>query len=212
MKTKTDKDSLEITLETTHLGSGEALIGYSYRISASGSKIAHSDELQKAGRCAAGCAASPQRPGCSRTSRKRQYTISEGSTTAFSSDVMSLSRVSKIVVQFSPLSPDGRSVREFLVRISSGKAAASNPDCEVLTRIMRKGQPFCRIEYKDGRTDHFETADMKAEEIFERMKQAAEEMETQETMKKAGLDTAALTSEWGGSSSFAGKIQKIPTS
>lgn len=129
----------------------------------------------------------------------------------FFSNVMSLSRVSKIVVQFSPLSRDGRSVREFLVRISSGKAAASNPDCEVLTRVVKKGQPFCRIEYKDGRTDQFETAQMKAEDIFERMKRAAEEMETQETMKKAGLDTVALTSEWGGSNSSAGKIQRVPT-
>eukprot|EP00884_Botryococcus_braunii_P005913 jgi/Botrbrau1/15322/Bobra.0319s0008.1 len=122
---------------------------------------------------------------------------------------MPLSRVAKIVIQFSPLSPEGRSVREFLNRISAGTAAASNPDCEILTRVRVKGQAFCRIEYKNGQSDQFETARLKAEDIFERMKHAAVEMETKEIMKKAGMDSSGLTSHWGGVKSFAGKAQRI---
>lgn len=123
--------------------------------------------------------------------------------------IMPLSRVAKIVVQFSPLSPGGRSVREFLNRITTRKAAASNPDCEVLTRVRVKGDAFCRIEYKNGLSDEFETAKLKAEDIFERMKHAAEEMDTKEVMKKAGLDTSGLRSQWSGVKSFAGKAQRV---
>jgi 39S ribosomal protein L53/MRP-L53 len=121
---------------------------------------------------------------------------------------MPLSRVAKITVQFSPLSPKGRSVREFLNRIATGKAAASNPDCEILTRVRVKGEPYCRIQFKNGLSDQFETSAMKADDIFERMKHASADMETMETMKKAGLGASGLSSEWGRGKTFAGKAQR----
>ena len=50
-----------------------------------------------------------------------------------------LKQLQRVLVQFSPWSGEGRSAREFLSRLQSPKAQASNPDCKIETRIRVKG-------------------------------------------------------------------------
>lgn len=48
---------------------------------------------------------------------------------------MHLKQISRIVVRFSPWTGEARSAREFLARVTSAPARASNPDCKVDTKI-----------------------------------------------------------------------------
>lgn len=48
---------------------------------------------------------------------------------------MQLKQISRVLVQFSPWQGSGRSAREFLARVTSKPAAASNPDCKVESRV-----------------------------------------------------------------------------
>lgn len=52
---------------------------------------------------------------------------------------MVLKQLSRVVVQFSPWSRDGKSAREFLSRIQAVKAQASNPDCKIVPRMRVEG-------------------------------------------------------------------------
>lgn len=56
---------------------------------------------------------------------------------------MKLKQISRILVQFSPWTGEARSAREFLARVTSAPAHASNPDCKVEHRIMYV--PLCCI-------------------------------------------------------------------
>ncbi len=51
-------------------------------------------------------------------------------------DGMKLKQISRILVQFSPWTGEARSAREFLARVTSAPARASNPDCKVEHRVM----------------------------------------------------------------------------
>lgn len=48
---------------------------------------------------------------------------------------MQLKQISRILVQFSPYTGQARSAREFLARVTSRAAQASNPDCTVQARV-----------------------------------------------------------------------------
>lgn len=49
---------------------------------------------------------------------------------------MQLKQISRILVQFSPWTGEARSAREFIARVTSDAARASNPECSVVTRVM----------------------------------------------------------------------------
>ena len=58
-----------------------------------------------------------------------------------------LKQLTRVLVQFSPWSREGRSAREFLSRLQAAKAQASNPDCKIESRIRVKGDTnFCSYE------------------------------------------------------------------
>lgn len=48
---------------------------------------------------------------------------------------MQLKGLSRVLVQFSPWNGQARSAREFLARVTSGPAVATNPDCKVEYRL-----------------------------------------------------------------------------
>lgn len=48
---------------------------------------------------------------------------------------MQLKQISRILVQFSPYTGQARSAREFLARVTSRPAQATNPDCQVQARV-----------------------------------------------------------------------------
>ncbi len=56
-----------------------------------------------------------------------------------------LKQLTRVLVQFSPWSREGRSAREFLSRLQAAKAQASNPDCKIESRIRVKGDADFRF-------------------------------------------------------------------
>jgi len=48
---------------------------------------------------------------------------------------MQLKQISRILVQFSPYTGQARSAREFLARVTSAPAKATNPDCQVEAKV-----------------------------------------------------------------------------
>ena len=49
---------------------------------------------------------------------------------------MQLKQLKRVLVQFAPTEGNCRSAREFLARVTSRKAAATNPDCKVEHHVM----------------------------------------------------------------------------
>lgn len=74
-----------------------------------------------------------------------------------------------------------------------------------------KGDPFVRLEFKNGVVDEMDTSKMKADDIFRRMKHAVDEIDAKDTMKKAGLENIQLQSQWGATDYNPGKAQRTPT-
>ncbi|XP_070778435.1 large ribosomal subunit protein mL53 [Enoplosus armatus] len=62
-----------------------------------------------------------------------------------------LKAVKKIAVQFSPFESNVRSTREFLAKVGSEKARATNMNCEVISMVKHdKSEPIVDITYLDG--------------------------------------------------------------
>ena len=57
--------------------------------------------------------------------------------------LMKLKQLQKVIVEFSPLSGKSRSAREFVSRLQSPKAQASNPECTLSTRVRTSGAFPC---------------------------------------------------------------------
>ncbi|XP_038581136.1 39S ribosomal protein L53, mitochondrial [Micropterus salmoides] len=62
-----------------------------------------------------------------------------------------LKAVKRIAVQFSPFESNVRSTREFLAKVGSEKARATNMNCEVISVVKHdKSEPVVDITYLDG--------------------------------------------------------------
>ncbi|XP_044026653.1 39S ribosomal protein L53, mitochondrial [Siniperca chuatsi] len=62
-----------------------------------------------------------------------------------------LKAVKKISVQFCPFESNVRSTREFLAKVGSEKARATNMNCEVISMVKHdKSEPVVDITYLDG--------------------------------------------------------------
>eukprot|EP00887_Chlorella_sp_A99_P000468 scaffold17.g468.t1 len=126
---------------------------------------------------------------------------------------MQLKQISRVLVQFSPLQGNARSAREFLARVTSKPAAASNPDCTVETRVRVKGEPFVEVQYENKQVERIATAHLTISQVIEQVMSRAEEMETGQKLKGAGLQNDKIASGWGGAAgreAEAGSVQFIP--
>ncbi|XP_020508021.1 39S ribosomal protein L53, mitochondrial [Labrus bergylta] len=62
-----------------------------------------------------------------------------------------LKTVKKIAIQFSAFESNVRSTREFLAKVGSEKARATNINCEVISTVKHdKSEPVVDITYVDG--------------------------------------------------------------
>ncbi|CAG5884796.1 unnamed protein product [Menidia menidia] len=62
-----------------------------------------------------------------------------------------LKAVRNITVQFCPFESNVRSTREFLAKVASDKARATNMNCEVITTVKHdRSEPVVDITYVDG--------------------------------------------------------------
>ncbi|KAK9825348.1 hypothetical protein WJX81_001064 [Elliptochloris bilobata] len=71
---------------------------------------------------------------------------------------LNLSKITRILINFVPWSGEARCAREFLSRVSGGKAVATNPECDVTVR-----------------------------EVVERISVRCEELTTRETLQGVGI-------------------------
>lgn len=127
---------------------------------------------------------------------------------------MQLKQISRILVQFSPYTGQARSAREFLARVTSTPAQLTNPDCQIKTRVRVKGDAFVEIEYDNKQVTRIDTGDMTVQQILEQVQSRAEEMDTMQKLKDAGLGSSLLESSWqqhmGKETVAVGSIKFIP--
>ena len=123
---------------------------------------------------------------------------------------MPFSRLTKVIVKFSPFSQEARAAREFLARLSSGKARASNPQCDVVASLRLSAiAPSVTLVYAGNNQVHtFETTHMTADRMFERMKSLSDEMDSSEILSKLGGHSSRLTSVWDTGRNNAGNARK----
>ena len=61
----------------------------------------------------------------------------------------------RVRVQFNPLDPRSTAAREFLARVTTAKAAKSNPECAVEPRVRNDAAPpVVAVEFASGARDH----------------------------------------------------------
>lgn len=103
-----------------------------------------------------------------------------------------LSRISKLAIEFSPLTTNSKSAKEFLARAKTAKAVASNPDCEVEVRLVTSGDPFVEVVFTNKLTDKVMTGSLTATQIIEKIQERSQTMEADEILKKVGINKSKL--------------------
>lgn len=121
-----------------------------------------------------------------------------------------LSRISKLVVQFVPLRQDSRSAKEFLARLKTPRATATNPDCKVEARIRTAGACCIDVEFTNRQRERILTSELTADQIFEKINEKSQVLESQEILKKVGMSTSRLESGWGSNAHKTGVSKRIP--
>ncbi|GMH33917.1 hypothetical protein BSKO_01751 [Bryopsis sp. KO-2023] len=110
---------------------------------------------------------------------------------------VNLKNLTKLSFRFAPWENGCKSIREFLSRCTAPKATASNAECEIDVKIRAKGDPYVDVVFAGGKAERIETKDKKVGDILGTIQQKTEEMETQNTLKAAGLkDGEKLESSW----------------
>lgn len=127
---------------------------------------------------------------------------------------MVLKQLSRVVVQFSPWSRDGKSAREFLSRIQAVKAQASNPDCKIVSRVRVEGEPYVEVVYSNNITERIQTKGLTVQRIMDTIGSKTQEMEAHDRLQAAGLGGVQLQSAFGGMGRVegpeTGRATKIP--
>jgi large subunit ribosomal protein L53 len=102
---------------------------------------------------------------------------------------MPLRHLKRVRVQFNPFDPRCTAAREFISRITTPKAFASNPDCSVEPRVRNDdAPPVVAVEFSNGKVDQFNVHRMNVEEIVGRIRSVSEQMAVRTSLKEAGLD------------------------
>ena len=124
---------------------------------------------------------------------------------------MPLSKVAKVVVQFSPWTGEARAAREFFTRITSEKARKSNPECVVEAKVRISGQPRIFVEYANKEQEMIIAIGITAPEIVEKIRSHSQDGDTRALLQKAGLEGTKLETHWGSSRRHnPGTAQKVP--
>lgn len=121
-----------------------------------------------------------------------------------------LSRISKLTIEFSPLKPNSRSAKEFLARATTAKAAASNPECEVDVRLADGGDPYVEVVFTNKLSDKVMVGNLTAPQIIEKIQERSQSMESDEILKKVGINKAKLEVASGAERFQTGVQTRVP--
>ena len=101
---------------------------------------------------------------------------------------MPLRHLKRVRVQFNPFDSRTTAAREFLARITTSKATASNPECTVEPRVRNDdAPPVIFVEFANGVKDQFNVHRMTVNQINERIDTVSKQMETKQSLVDAGL-------------------------
>lgn len=126
---------------------------------------------------------------------------------------MSLSKVSKVIVQICPWTEAGAtSARELLARLNSARIGSKNPDCKILGRLRVSGPSLVEVEYEDKSKKVITTAGKTAPQILSSIQAHTQDGNTRELLKKAGLEGTQLETRWCSTAQRhdPGLPQKVP--
>ncbi|CEF96696.1 Thioredoxin-like fold [Ostreococcus tauri] len=101
---------------------------------------------------------------------------------------MPLRHLKRVRVQFNPLDKRCVAAREFLARVTSPAALASNPECSVEPRVRDDdAPPVVAVEFTSGTKDQFNVHRMTVDDISGRIKRVSDQMATRQALSEAGL-------------------------
>ena len=122
-----------------------------------------------------------------------------------------LSKVARIIIQFSPTSESSRVARELYSRVGAAKARKSNPECVVEAKLRLAGDPLVFVEYSNKTRETIRAKGLNALEIIRKIREHSQEADTKEMLNKAGLEGTQLQSNWGSAQEHnPGTTQKVP--
>lgn len=122
-----------------------------------------------------------------------------------------LEKLAKVTIKFAPRLNISCSAREFLARVKTPRALASNPNCkiEVIIRHRASPDPYVELEYLNGKKDKIFTSELVVNQIMDRIRERSETLEARDMLTKAGL-TKAKFEVTPQTQSNAGKSRDIP--
>ena len=101
---------------------------------------------------------------------------------------MPLRHLKRVRVQFNPLDPRSTAAREFLARVTTAKAAKSNPECAVEPRVRNDAAPpVVAVEFASGARDIVHGHAMDVKLIARRIKTVSDQMAVKQSLAEAGL-------------------------
>ncbi|KAK3245321.1 hypothetical protein CYMTET_22727 [Cymbomonas tetramitiformis] len=111
---------------------------------------------------------------------------------------MVLSALSKVRVQFRAADPRNAAVREFLFRITTPKAIASNPKCEVIPKVRIDRQPpVVELTFLNGQVEVLDCSKLRVTDILERINAVNQKITIQTLLKNAGEEKLYLETRAG---------------
>ena len=100
---------------------------------------------------------------------------------------MPLRHLKRVRVQFNPLDPRCTAAREFLSRLTSPKAIASNPECSIEPRVRDDDAlPVVAVEFASGQKDQFNVHRMTVDDIARRIKNVSDQLAVEQALGDAG--------------------------
>jgi large subunit ribosomal protein L53 len=100
---------------------------------------------------------------------------------------MPLRHLKRVRVQFNPLDPRCTAAREFLSRLTSAKAIASNPECSIEPRVRNDdAPPVVGVEFASGQKDQFNVHRMTVNDIERRIKNVSDQLAVEQALGDAG--------------------------
>jgi hypothetical protein len=117
-----------------------------------------------------------------------------------------LAGISSLVVRFSPLQPGAKAAREFVARITAAKIRATNPQCEIVTKLrVAATAPSVIVTHAASKqTETIDISGLSADRIFERLRSLSDNGATSEIMKNFGGTGSTLSSDWDAGRNNAG--------
>lgn len=110
---------------------------------------------------------------------------------------MVLKHLKKVIIRHVPSSGECRAAREVIAQLSTARARASNPNCEISNRVRASGDRFVEVTYANDTTERIPTDGLTAQNILTQIRAQTAELETKSALEAAGLSGVFLVSTFG---------------